>query len=491
MKQSLIRLIAVAGTAVMAAAGWTATSDIDAITFADFTRINHIASSNTHVYFATTEGIIRFNKLQNRWEDPLTGAEGIDNRDVRRIWVDLFDERLYAQTSLGEYEYDILFAEWFPIGEIPSIQTNGVHIQPPTMMYPPAGYNYAPEGFLIDRHARDFYFSDVLDDRSGNLWIGTWGYGPLMASSASGELEFLTFGLIQNRVDAIYDDGGVLWIGGSSLGGFRTGITIFDTDENTFSHIESGVGEGLPYADVNCLGGDSDYIYVGTDQGLHFLERDTRQVTRTVSGHSGLADDRVLSVATSGDSLFVGTENGMNLITIGGDSVRYVRPRQFFNISVYDFEVTDTSIWIASSAGAYQLLFGSGRLQKFQDPHSIIFNNVYRIERFNRYLWLVSDGGMVRLNLATGETAPFPSTMRGLYRRAMAVGEEIAAVASGRGLTIYFLGEDQQVTEREFTRFDGLPSEDITCLHLDGDYLWVGSERGLTRFLWNDPRRVD
>lgn len=490
MKRLLLAALAVAIPA-LAAESRAATSDVDAVTYADFTRINHIASSNTHVYFATTEGIIRYNKTMNYWEDPLTGADGIDNRDIRRIWVDMFDEKLYAQTSLGEYEYDILFEEWFPISDLPGLQTNSVHIQPPAILYPPVGYNYSPDGFLIDRHARDFYFSDVLDDRSGNLWIGTWGYGPLYAASASGVLEFLTFGLIQNRVDAIYDDNGVLWIGGSSLGGFRTGITVFDPDDNIFTHIESGVGGGLPDADINCLGADDEYIYVGTDMGLHFLDRGTNQVTRTISSQSGLADENVLSIATFGDSLFVGTENGMSLITIGGDSVRYVRPRQFFNISVYDFETTDTSIWIASSAGAYQLLSGSGKLQRFQDPHSIIFNNVYRIERHEQFLWLVSDGGMVRLNLATGETKPFVTSLRGLYRRAMAVGEEIAAVASDRGFTIYFLDEEQQVDQREFTRFDGLPSENITVLHLDGDYLWVGSDRGLTRFLWNDPNRID
>ena len=42
-----------------------------------------------------------------------------------------------------------------------------------------------------------------------------------------------------------------------------------------------------------------------------------------------------------------------------------------------------------------------------------------------------------------------------------------------------------------FTTQDGLPSNEIYELLLDGDYLWIGSDRGLTRFLWNDPDRID
>jgi len=45
--------------------------------------------------------------------------------------------------------------------------------------------------------------------------------------------------------------------------------------------------------------------------------------------------------------------------------------------------------------------------------------------------------------------------------------------------------------EREFTTQDGLPSNEVYELLLDGDYLWIGSDRGLTRFLWNDPDRID
>lgn len=470
-----------------------ATSETKTVTYADFTRVNSITTSMTHVYFATTEGIICYNRAEGRWEDPLTGAEGVDSRDIRRIWVDTFNEKLYIQTSTGPYEYDLLFEEWFPVTEIPRLTTNYKHVKPPPVMYAPPGFNYDPRGFLTDKHGRDFYMNDIVDDRSGNLWIGTWGYGVAVANSASNFVEFLLYGLIQNRVDAIYYDAynnGGLWVGGSTLGSFRTGLTAFDVDANRFWHIESGIGEGLPDVDINCIEGNDRYIFLGSDAGLFFINREGRQVTRTIGYRSGLPDDNVLSLKSVGDSLFVGTTGGLALLTNNADSIALIRPGQFLNSIIYDFEITDSSIWIASSSGAYQLNLRNDRLRRFQDPHGIVFGRTYRIERSGSNVWLASDAGIVRVNLGSGRTSAY-SSMSGTYGgRALAVSDEIAATATNRGLMVYFLDEDQP-SEREFTVQDGLPSTNIMALVVDGDYLWIGSDRGLTRFLWNDPDRID
>jgi len=478
---------------LLAADLMASTSEAKTVTYADFTRVNSITVSMTHVYFATTEGIVTYNQSEGRWEDPLTGAEGVDNRDVRRIWVDQFNEKLYIQTSAGPYEYDLLFQQWFPVTEIPRLNTNYMHVKAPPVMYAPPGFNYDPRGFLTDKHGRDFYINDLVDDRSGNLWIGTWGYGAAVASSASSFVEFLTYGLIQNRAEAIYYDDysdGVLWIGGSTLGSFRTGLSVFDVNTNRFWHIESGIGEGLPDIDINCIEGDDRYIYLGSDAGLFFVDREGRQVTRSINYRSGLPDDNVLALKAIGDSLFVGTTSGLALLTSNADSLSLIRPGQFLNNIIYDFETTDSSIWIASSNGAFQLHLRTGRLQKFQDPNAIVFNRAYRIERVNSDVWLASDDGIVNVNLASGRTTAYSSMSGAFGRRALAVSDQIAATATNRGLMVYFLDENEAY-EREFTVDDGLPSNNILALLVDGDYLWIGSDRGLTRFLWNDPDRID
>jgi len=44
---------------------------------------------------------------------------------------------------------------------------------------------------------------------------------------------------------------------------------------------------------------------------------------------------------------------------------------------------------------------------------------------------------------------------------------------------------------RLYTVGDGMISDDIRGMVLDGDYIWLATPRGLIRFFWNDPSRGD
>jgi ligand-binding sensor domain-containing protein len=44
---------------------------------------------------------------------------------------------------------------------------------------------------------------------------------------------------------------------------------------------------------------------------------------------------------------------------------------------------------------------------------------------------------------------------------------------------------------RIFTKEDGLMSNDVYHLDLEGDILWISTDTGITLFYWNDPYRMD
>jgi len=461
-----------------------------AVTYADFNFVNYIAASENYVYFATTEGITRYNKFQDKWEDPLTGVDGIDSRDIKRIWVDSFDKMLIAETSGGLFEYDSLFYKWLPISELPDFDNSSVHIQPPRIMFPPIGFDYTGEGQITDYYGRYFALNDIVDDRTGTLWIGTWGYGSARAGITSGMIDLLPFGLLQDRVNALVKLDDLLWMGGAIFDSYRSGLSVFDLKNNNFFYIESGLDSDFPAVDVNCLDGNDTGIFIGTPVGLLCLDKETKRITQRFSSRSGLSDDNVISVKVIGDSIFVGTAAGLSVVIAAEDSVRLVWPGQFLNDVIYDLEQVDSSLWIAASSGAYRLKLPSGRLQKFRDPDLVLFNGVYDIESYESDLWFASEGGVVRLNIRTGETEPFRLINQKIVPRALAVNDTIAALASDKGMMVIFFKNKNQFT-REFTTDDGLASNYVYSLLIDGDYIWIGTDKGLTRFLWNNPERVD
>src|SRR5512138_2320728 len=98
-----VNTIAMLFALVLPASG--ARPDSQAVNYANFMNINYVATSQARVYFATTNGVIVYNKMEQHWEDPLTGAEGLPVQDVKRLTVDRFDERLFAETNAGTFEY--------------------------------------------------------------------------------------------------------------------------------------------------------------------------------------------------------------------------------------------------------------------------------------------------------------------------------------------------------------------------------------------------
>jgi len=461
-----------------------------AVTFADFNYVNDIASSMSHTYFATTEGLIRYNKMERRWELPLTGSDGMTNEEITRVWVNTFDDKLYVSTNFQKYEYENTFDRWYPVDEVPDLANDSRSLMTDEDLIPPFRFNMVGRGALIDPYARSYTVNNILDDNTGSLWIGFWGYGPATAPSSSKLVELLPYGLLQNRVNAIHMDDSLLWVSGAVMTSYRTGVTAFNPDENTFFHVESGVESSFPAVDVNCLEGDSTELYIGTENGLYVMDKFSREITRHYRTRNGLIDNNVISLKKIGDSLFVGTAGGLTLIHHQGELSTHIRPKFFFDRVIYDMEQVGSHLWLATSIGAFRYSLKDDRLQKFNDPDMTFTDEIYSLELYDKYLWFATFEGVIRLDTESGETRPFVDLTRNINGRALAVNDQICAIASDKGMTFIFLDGDNFYS-REFTTDDGLPSNYVYELVLDGDFIWVGSDRGLTRFWWNNPNRVD
>lgn len=462
-----------------------------AVTLANFLYVNYIATSQAKVYFATTSGVIVYNKLTNQWEEPLTGADGFVETDIRRIRVDRFDQHLYAEVASGWYEYNFTFKRWLTLFEQPTVESNDSHIAPPEELVAPFGYNYLGNGTMVDPEARSFTITDVVNDGDGNLWLGTWGYGVFRSGTIVNNLTPLPYGLVQNGAYSIYRDDSTLWTGGPTLTSSRTGVTGYNFIANSFSYIETGIHPDLPTVDINCVTGNKRSIILGTEAGLFIVDRANPSMIKRVDRRRGFADDNITSLQMVGeDTLFLGTTSGLLIYQIAGDSIRYIAQKQFFNRIIYDLAVTEGYLWIGSDVGAYRYSFESAKLQKFQDPDQVLFNRVFGIQAFGEAIWFVSDNGLVRLDLEDGTTTPYRVPSSRLDYRAIAVNDKIAAVTSERGVIFIFL-EKEDLQTRDFSVEDGLASTYVYDLLFDGDYLWIGTDKGLTRFYWNNPNRID
>lgn len=461
----------------------------DLVVYGDCNAVYSIATSLQRVYVATTGGIIVYNKSTRVWEEPLTGIDGINGEEVIRLWADWYDERLAAETRMGFYELDFALGRWWPVSSLPERESDGHSTPMPTVLFAPPGYTFTGSAFA-DAYSRSFQITELVEDSQGNLWIGTWGMGLLRANIGGWVAEPLPYGLIQPAAYVIAPDTTKLWLAGPILNAVRSGVTIFDRATNAMSYIETGLLPDWPRNDVNCLLLDSLRLSVGSSRGLRVYDRNSSRLLRQWDRRSGLSDEAVLSLVQTGDTLVVGTASGLVALFSDLDSLFYIQQEFFFNTVIYDLEIIGRQLWIGASTGAYRYNLDTGRLQRFEDPTQVLFGRVFALFRQGAWLWLSSDAGLVHLNLETAQIESFRMASHKLDSRAVAANDSIAAMASDHGFALVrYRQKDAPI--REYDVEDGLPSAYVYSLLFDGDYLWVGTDRGLVRWLWNNPRRID
>ena len=457
------------------------------VNYTDFSYVNSIAVGYDYVYFGTTGGIIRYHIGDERWIDPMSGIDNFPVSNIKEIRVSRDDNLIWVRTESGLYEYVDTFERWFPIDQFPDEAVNGSHRAPDFDYIPPAGYNYFNDGALVDLNNRKYPLTDVLDDGWNNLWIGTWGLGALRADVSARRMEIIAFGLVQEDVSTIYRDGDRLWFGGKDYGYYRSGLTVFDWRANEFEYIIDGSPMFLRPENINAIDGNREYIFVGTDDGLMVIDRDEMKVTDHLYIGEGLPGNRVRSLLAFGDTLAIGSEFGLALIDFNTDSTETTKVLKTLlePLSILSLARYEDDLWIGSEKGAYRFNLATGKIGRLNIPEITTYGEVRDIELGTGEIWLATEDNLVAIDLETAAVSSFPSVNSYGGVRAVAVSDTLAAAATRDGLLLFYNG--RRAGKELFTTNDGLLSNQINDLVFDGEYIWIGSDRGLSRFWYRSP----
>jgi signal transduction histidine kinase/ligand-binding sensor domain-containing protein/DNA-binding response OmpR family regulator len=155
---------------------------------------------------------------------------------------------------------------------------------------------------------------NTLVATKAGIWIGTNGVGLKLVDYTGKELLSLTnkTGLIDNYVNALCNQGNVLWIG------TQNGLNKYDLHNHTFKTYRRKTN-GLGNNNVLSLYTDShQHLWIGTDGGgLNYLDERNNQIY-PIRRSDGLADDVVSAIISDNKgTLWVSTNNGISQLTFG------------------------------------------------------------------------------------------------------------------------------------------------------------------------------
>ncbi|MGE5693602.1 MAG: hypothetical protein ACM3YF_07475 [Candidatus Zixiibacteriota bacterium] len=454
----------------------------DWVNYGNFRYVNSVAVGFSHVYFGTTEGVLRYDRNRQVFEPPLTRADGLPDNYVRQLAYDPLTDQVYASTQQGAAYFMPAFGEWY-LSTFPDSLGNHNRPKLPFLLPRDFGLRYTGDGQVSDNNFRRFRFTDWADDGFNNLWIGSWGLGPFLADGRTGNLERLPYGLLTSRVSSFLIGPDEIWFGCLRKGADGGGLVLWNSKDDQWNYFEAGLVTNFPPDDIHAIAGNKNFIFLGTEEGILRYERKTGYF-RPTGRRGGLRGEAVTCLLTTEAGLFAGTRFGVFAVDPKSDSVWNLTTPALSGAVINDLKMAGGYLWAATNRGLYRLAAGDKSWKRFSDPDQITPSTIRTLAASGDYLWAGGIRGLARINVTNdsveGWRAPAGEANLDVYALG-ANGKYVwAAVRSG----VYQF--DFANREWEFlSELDGLASNEIYQIQADGDYVWFATDAGVSRFFWN------
>jgi ligand-binding sensor domain-containing protein len=486
----------------------------------DFSRVTAIATSSDRVYIASPSAVLIWNPQFRRWEgsfdppepsllarvftslaDPLDNSLWLARTDG---WVHYQpDLQLWDQGNVADGVVGIAFDQDDPGAGLYIRTRRGWQLLPrggavpvssagPGRPVAPATVEQAirsnpalqanAAAILTDNRLRNVRYTAAARAFDNRGWyLGTSGIGALYADDAAALPERLGFGLPSERVGAVFT-----WLGGVWAGTNRTpladaSLTFVASDLSEFRSFPGSSAVGTPFDRVGELAGQGRSIWAATDRGVARVNPADGRVELVDEGR-GLPDSRVYSIASRAGRITVGTARGVARI---GESLEVERVAPAYNDAAYAVFPTGDSTWVGTPSGLRLALPGLANLVRPDGMTSPSLQSpVIDLAALGDTLVALTRDGLLWRDPKTKRWALGPniSALLGRLRR---------FVPDGRG---FWVAGDQALgygrlntTPLRPLRDGDLPGE-INDLAVDGDHLWVATDRGLVRFRLSDIR---
>ena len=399
------------------------------------------ADKTNNIWFGTVEqGVIRFNAVSSKFNF-FTKKQGLQNNFIRSINQD-FEENIYIGTQGGINKinkFDSIEKVNIPsnvnvcfVG-IASDKRNNLWLASNEGIYEFNGFScrkFREENGLINNE-----LSNLLIDREGNLWLGTFGSGAVKFEGLEFKYYTKKDSLPGDYITSLFQDSKKnIWMGIQDYGVVRLKNKGFVNYQLNRKHPENSLSDNQ----VNSIGEDNNgNIYFGTVEGLSVF--DGKNFHRYLI-KDGLKDTYFFVIHKDKNGvMWFGTKGGLC----------YLKDEKFINIDVVNSIKTDRT-----------------------------YSPIYSIcENINGDLWLGTNSGVIKYD---HKTAVHYNKSKGFTdRRVLTVNKDNEGYL--------WFGTDEGAFYFNNNKFElinqnnGLAANKVYLMLIKSNYIWVGTRLGVDR----------
>jgi ligand-binding sensor domain-containing protein len=444
------------------------------------TSIHSITADPFNVYIGTPDAIYIFDKLANQVTRTLTSSDGINgsiricayDRESNLLWI-VVDNRLIGYNSYTNFHFE-LFPEFY-------IRSIGVA---DSYLY------FLTDDKLWRMRKKDRKFQTIAKPDTKAIWYGERKSYKVTDYSFLVPYFYIDENVIRHNITVVFEDRKKLWVGADEYG-----VLTYDlVTKLPLSHWRLGSEIGSIYKIIKI---DNEIWFVGTDGYAKYTPQtgdwnyyqtpfgaifSTKSVLlqskildlKRVQGISSLVQEHNNYWIGSGYQVYL-YEAKSNVLT---PIFRFPSPIQ--NISISD----DAAFFIAAN-GLYRYQTKTKKIDTIFDPYQKITFGVFDIFPTKSQYYFSVNGGFLSLDtLGKWQNHILPGIDLSMPFTTLAGFGDYLFLGMNKGFAAY-----NEKTERYdyFTTKEGLLSNNINALYADSSYLWIASDRGISRFSY---RRV-
>ena len=481
----------------------------DWISYAPALHINAIDTDEKYVYFATQNGgILRFDKYREEWEFPYTTSNGLRSNRIYNVVYNQYDGYLYARTPYG---VDILrFGEnyWqkhdgtMPQKRQPELSNIADLRKGKDFRFPPffrPGNDFFPSFFtersvmyippdqILDNENREYNFTDRVVDEWQRLWIGTNGFGPMMADMSTFSLYSYHQSIPNISVRDIHFDEENVWIGGIPKPEGVSGITRWNDYDNKWQYFEAPFYRGISRDDVLAIDGSKRFVAFATIYGVVVFDKNKSR-WKTYTQLDGLEGDRINDVLISKNTAYIATENGFNWLDLKSKRAEGISGTPIDNVEINQLTLFQDTLYLATRLGLYSVDLKEKNVRFHSSKAAIPDFNITAINTNKNEIWFANDYGVAYINKTKNSWSSFADLSIKPNIRDIAFTDSTVWFATSKGLMKF----DREMNNwRLFTTSDGLIDNNVYHIDVENDNLWLSTEKGFTIFNFSRPGRLD
>ena len=488
----------------------------------EWSNIGTIAVDPQYVWVTTIwEGIKRYDKLADRWGS-ITEADGLGNNETNDLLIDgdyiwvtgwgdasRYDRRteeweiFSSQRVLSDVNFGLdkgldgvwlTYSGWGGDGAIASKYHNKTDSWTTLKLPQKEGVEFDRAKQVVETADAVWFAADEQGLARYNKAAKDWAFFGEKNGLASNDL--IEYSLV---VDDDY-----AWVGTAG------GLSRYNLKKEVWTTFtRSPLTRTLRDSKVYAVAAEARYVWLATTNGLHRYDKQTdRWFTPRLKGLEDMEDDtpNVTCLTIDEKYAWLGTNNGVLRYDKAGDRwEKYTVENGLPSNTIRDLDVKGYDLWVSTDRGVATFnrlsddpnaweshtqaleVESMGADEKY--AQTLLSDDVRCVAIGEKLIWFGTDKGTCRYDKDKKTWETLAKNVSALDKvrsqndltdtSVIVIDEEDIWFGTGKGATKYNVESGDFVT---YTQSDGLASDIITCVALNGEEVWFGSaDAGVTR----------